>query len=233
MLSGLKSVFGLRRSAPVRAAPTRATDSAHGALSKWAGTHGFDFAGRSEGIRYSLKGQVRGLPLRMEVGSSSRKYISGDELRGRADLGADPQVAVMLITRPLRNTLERQIYARYTDGLQTSVDASLPEEMRWLAAYQEFVWSSAPRQFWDRFSMVADRQEHALAWMNAGLIQQLLDWPATAPAESIPLVLMLLRGKAYLRMQHEPGGTTGLQHAASFFTSACEGALSAFKPLKS
>jgi len=36
---------------------------------------------------------------------------------------------------------------------------------------------------------------------------------------------MLLRGKAYLRMQYTPANMPTLEHAAIIFTSACESAL--------
>ena len=39
-------------------------------------------------------------------------------------------------------------------------------------------------------------------------------------------MLLLLRGKAYLRMEYTPAELSTLQHAALIFTSACECALS-------
>ena len=44
------------------------------------------------------------------------------------------------MNRPLKESLEKQAYQIYTDQLQTSVDPNLPEEMRWLAMYDEVGW---------------------------------------------------------------------------------------------
>jgi len=205
------------------------SDAAHGPVSEWAATQGLTFSGRVSGASFSLKGNVGGKTWRMEVGSPSRKYIQGEELRGRAELGIDPDIAVLLMNRPLKDMLERQAYSVYTDGLQTSVNASLPEEMRWLAVYEEVGWESAPRLFWERYSVLADQREHALALFDSALIRQMLDWPDPAPSASVPFMLMLLRGKCYMRMQQGSGDMPTLQHAAHLFTSACESALGAFK----
>jgi hypothetical protein len=40
-------------------------------------------------------------------------------------------------------------------------------------------------------------------------------------------MLLLLQGKAYLRMQYTPADLPTLQHAALVFTRACEAALAA------
>ncbi|GAC1525027.1 MAG: hypothetical protein NVS2B4_00630 [Ramlibacter sp.] len=206
-----------------------ADPGANGPVSEWAATQGLTFSGRTGGAMFSLRGDVGGRTWRMEVGRPSRKYVEGDELRGRAELGVDPDVAVLLMNRPLKAMLEKQAYSLYTDGLQTSVNSSLPEEMRWLAVYEEVGWESAPRLFWERYSVLADHRQHALAWLDSALIRQMLEWPEPAPAASVPFMLMLLRGKAYLRMQHDPRQTATLHHATQIFTSACESALGSFK----
>jgi hypothetical protein len=231
MFDKLRKAFSRDTGAEVQ--PSSAAPSpdggAGGPVSEWAATQGLTFSGRAGTAAFSLKGQVGGKTWRMEVGRPSRKYVEGEELRGRAELGVDQDVAVLLMNRPLKLMLERQAYSLYTDGLQTSVNSHLPEEMRWLAVYEEVGWESAPRLFWERYSVLADRREHAVAWLDSALIRQILEWPAPAPAATVPFMLMMLRGKAYLRMQHDPTQTATLQHATQLFTSACESALGAFK----
>ena len=39
-------------------------------------------------------------------------------------------------------------------------------------------------------------------------------------------MMLLMQGKAYLRMEYRPADLPTLQHAALIFTSACESALS-------
>ena len=40
----------------------------------------------------------------------------------------------------------------------------------------------------------------------------MLDWPEPAPSAEVPFMMMLLRGKAYLRMEYTPAD---LAHAAA------------------
>ena len=136
--------------------------------------------------------------------------------------------AVLIMNRPLKESLEKRAYAMYTDTLQTTADPSLPEEMRWLAMFDEMAWESLPKDFWERFSVLSDKRETALAWIDPLLAGMLMDWPDPAPSAEVPFILKLLRGKAYLRMEYTPANMATLQHAAFIFTRASEFALSAF-----
>jgi hypothetical protein len=202
--------------------------SAFAPVSEWAAAQGFSFTNQ-EGQGFSLHGRIGGRPWRMETGRPSRAYIEGQELRARAELGLDEDVAVMVMNRTLKESLEKQAYDRYTNTLETTVDHNLPEEVRWLAMFQEYGWDSVPRLFWSRYSVLADEREHAAAWVDAVLANQLLTWPNADAMVEVPFMMMVLRGKAYLRMQQVPGDMPALQHAAQVFTAGCESALSVFK----
>ena len=78
--------------------------------------------------------------------------------------------------------------------------------------------------------MLADKRSHALAWLDQNLAALLMSWPEPAPDAQVPFVLMLLRGKCYLRMQYAPANMPTLQHAVQIFTSACGSALSGIAP---
>jgi hypothetical protein len=195
------------------------------AVSEWAGTQGFGYSSQGAGHGIVLTGTVRGKPWKLESGAASRDYIRGEELRARAALGINEDAAVLIMNRPLKEALEKRAYAIYTDTLQTTADPSLPEEMRWLAMYEEFGWSSLVPEFWERYTVLADKRENALAWLDNNLAEALLHWPEPGPDAQTPFILMLLRGKAYLRMQYAPGDIATLQHAAIVYTSACEAAL--------
>jgi hypothetical protein len=196
---------------------------AHGPVSEWAATQGFGFSvDGAQGI--ALEGKVGGKAWRIQLGRPTRNYILGEEVRARADLGIDGDVAVLVMNRPLKEALEKRAYQIYTNELQTSVDTTLPEEMRWLAMYDEVGWDSLPRPFWDRFSVLTDRRENALAWVDPSLADLMLNWPAPAPSAEVPFMVLLLNGKAYLRMEYTPADLGTLQHAAQIFTSACESA---------
>jgi hypothetical protein len=97
--------------------------------------------------------------------------------------------------------------------------------MRWLAIYDEVGWDTLPREFWDRYGVLTDRRETAMAWIDPALARLLLEWPKPAPSPEVPFLVLLLRGKAYLRMEYTPADLGTLQHAALIFTSACESAM--------
>lgn len=200
---------------------------AQGPMSEWALSQGFSMSQLSPGLAV-VEGKVSGKPWRMEVGKPTRNYIRGEELRARAELGINDDLAVMVMNRPLKEALEKKAYSMITDSLQTTADPSLPEEMRWLAMYDEAGWEGLPDAFWNRYAVLADRRENALAWVDAPLAQQLMDWPSPAPSAEVPFMILLLRGKAYLRMEYSPADVATLQHAAEIFTSACESAINGF-----
>ena len=202
------------------------SQSAHGPVSEWAGTQGFAFSAEPNGQGISLEGHVGGRPWRLQVGRPSRKYIFGQEVRARAELGLPDDAAVLIINRPLRDALEKQAYEIYTDPLQTSASPNLPEEMRWLAMFDEVGWDSLPKDFSDRYAILTDDRDNALAWLDTPLIRATLDWPIPGPSAQVPFMILLLRGKVYLRMEYTPADLLTLQHAALIFTSACQAALS-------
>ena len=192
----------------------------------WASARGFAYSSLGEGKGFSMTGQVGSSPWRLERGRSSREYIRGEELRARAELKVDEDVAVLIMNRALKDVLEKQAYQLYTDTLQTTADPKLPEEMRWLAMYPEAGWDSLAPAFWKRYAVLAEKREHAVAWLDPHLAELLMTWPEPAPDAQVPFIMMILRGKAYLRMQYTPADMPTLEHAAQIFTYACESASS-------
>lgn len=196
-----------------------------GLVSQWAGSQGYTFSGPSKSKSLAIDGTVGGKPWRLEVGVPQRNFIHGEELRSRAELGLDDDISVLVMSRALKNSLDKKAYDIYTDGLQTTVDPNLPEEMRWLAVYQEVGWDSLPGAFWDRYAILSDDQDKARAWITPQIATLMLEWPLPEPHPEVPIILMLLRGKAYLRMEYAPAELHVLQHASRIFTTACESAL--------
>ncbi|MFI5445710.1 hypothetical protein [Polaromonas sp. UC242_47] len=220
MFERLKKVFARNDADVVETALSEAVSP----LSEWASTQGFGYASAG-GKGFALTGKVRDKAWKLESGPPSRDYIEGEELRARADLRLNPDVAVLIMNRPLKEALEKRADSVYSDSLQTTADPGLPEEMRWLAMYPEVGWSSLVPEFWERYAVLADQRDHALAWVDRNLAELLLHWPAPGPDAQTPFFLMLLRGKAYLRMQYSPADMATLQHAAIIYTSACDAAL--------
>jgi hypothetical protein len=228
MFDRIKKAFS--RDAKDRVEPAASSSGpVHGLVSEWAATQGFGFSVDRTGHGVSLDGHVSGKPWRLQLGSPSRHYIRGEEVRARAELGLDEDVSIVVMSRPLKEALEKQAYQIFTDNLQTSVDSRLPEEMRWLAIYEEVGWEGLPGEFWVRYAVMSDRRESALAWIDPALARLMVDWPEPAPSAEVPFVMLLLRGKAYLRMEYSPADLATLQQAALIFTSACESAMGALR----
>lgn len=224
MFERIKKAFS-RAPSEARESEASASQMAHGPVSEWAATQGFAFSADGTGHGIALEGKVSGKPWRLQLGRPTRNYILGEEVRARAELGVRDDAAVLVMNRALKEALEKQAYQAYTDPLQTSVDATLPEEMRWLAMFDEVGWEGLPKAFWERFSVLTDKRENAVKWVGPQLAQLMLNWPAPAPSAEVPFMIVLLRGKAYLRMEYSPADLGTLQHAALIFTSCCEAAL--------
>ena len=205
--------------------PARALRPAE-VVSEWASKQGLVLNGAPDSKSFTMSGDISGLPWKLERGRASRDYINGEELRARAELKLNENVSVLIMNRPLKETLEKRTYEAYTDTLQTTADLSMPEEMRWLSMYPEAGWDTLPPAFWKRYAVLAEKRDHAETWLNPKLASMLLEWPEPSPNERIPFVLMILRGKAYLRMQFTPVDMPTLQHAAEIFTQACSSGLS-------
>jgi hypothetical protein len=196
-------------------------------VSDWAGLQGWNYSKRSDGSGgYQLEGEVGGKPWRIEQGKPSRDFIKGSELRARAALDINDDVAIMVMNRQLKNVLEKHAFALYTDSLQTIANPHLPEEMRWLSIYEEVGWEGLGASFLDNYAVLADNRAHAVQWLDAQLVDSLMHWPEMDP--SVPKILMLLRGKVYLRMQHTQNDISTLEHAIQVFTNACSQAQASF-----
>jgi len=161
MFERLRSVF--TRGATSAADRSTATATQ---LSQWAKGQGWSFAFQGEPAQFHLGGVAAGQPWRMESGAPARDYIHGTELRARADLRVAPEVALMVISRSLKEELEGRVYGAITDTMQTAVDDSLPQEMRWLAIYEELRWPELPTSFSRLFAVVG--AEHVLKLLPKG-----------------------------------------------------------------
>ena len=189
-------------------------------LSQWAKGQGWSFAFQGEPAQFHLGGVAAGQPWRMESGAPARDYIHGTELRARADLRVAPEVALMVISRSLKEELEGRVYGAITDTMQTAVDDSLPQEMRWLAIYEELRWPELPTSFLRLFAVVGDRTDDAQRWVNAALVSHLLMERVPAERVQAPLLLMLGDGKVALRMQTAARHLPDLQYATALLTTA-------------
>lgn len=185
MLENLKRWFG-GSTAP---APSRATVMA------WAESRQFAFRAvpKEEGL--VIDGRLGALPWRLEWGPSQRPYITGGELRLRAEPGLPPSLQSLVLNRDLQATLEKAVFDEYVEGVQTRIDTSTPPEMRWLVMFPKLSGSELAT-LRERYAAVTSHKAWMLRWLDGALTKELLASPG---APSDPLVLMIGRGRLMLR----------------------------------
>jgi hypothetical protein len=215
MFERLRTLFA---SDPVPVAETGVATPAQ--LAQWAAAQGWALAFQGEPAQFQVGGVVVGQSWRIESGLPTRDYVQGAELRARADMRIAPEIAIMVISRQLKEELEGRVYGAITETMRTAVDDSLPQEMRWLSMYEELRWPELPASFSRLFAVVGDRVDHAQHWVNAAVVSHLLMERAQAARALAPLLLMLADGRMSLRMQTTPCHQPDLQYAAALFTAA-------------
>lgn len=169
-------------------------------VADWARSQKLRYKREQEGAGFVIDGGLESKPWRLEWGPPQRQYIEGHELRLRIELGLSPNLQILLISQPLLETLERQTFERFTESTQTVIDGNTPEEMRWLAMYSKVPFK-ASKDVRARFGLVGSGAAEAAAWVEGALARQLEEAVAGALKSEPPFVMMLLRGRCYLRMQ--------------------------------
>jgi len=169
-------------------------------IEAWAVQAGWRFSRDDDGHRFSIDAPSVERPLHIEWGRSQRSYIAGDELRIRLELNLPDTLQLLVMTRPLMERLEHETFESYTQAAQTMVDLSHPEEMRWLALYPRIQLSFDP-VLHERFGALGVTAALGLAWINGPLGEQLVQASKVLLAHEEPFVLMILRGRVYLRLQ--------------------------------
>lgn len=192
------------------------------------GTQNSSLGTAASGIGSSIRGMVDDKPWKLERAAASRNYIAGEEIRGRADIGIDPLVTVIIMNRALKELLEKRAYALYTDSVETEASPTLMEEMRWLALYPQVGWERVADAFWHRYAVMTSQRAHAMGWLTPKLADMLMAWPEPAPLAENPFILMVMRGRVHLRMQLTPADANTLDHIARLFTAASQAAVEVF-----
>jgi hypothetical protein len=189
------------------------------AVAAWAEQRGARFKRAHENEGFVIDGLLEGRAWRLEWGPPQRAYIEGHELRLRMELGLSQDLQMLLLSRPLMETLERQTFEHYTAHMQTQIDVSTPEEMRWLAMFPK-VQLSGSKEVKSRFAAVAASPTVAAGWIDGLLSERLAEAALGSLAEGAPLVLMTLRGRVYLRLQLAEPDVATVEAMVNLFETA-------------
>src|SRR5580765_1474075 len=190
-----------------------------GLIEEWAKRrgHGFKRARGEDG--FVIDGLLEGKPWRIEWGPSQREYIAGHELRLRMELDLPSDAQMLVLSRPLMDALERKTFEEFTDNVQTQIGTKTPEEMRWLVMFPK-VNLAHLKTLRNRFGAVSSAPDTGLSWINGPLANMLEQAANEWLHDGQPLVLMTLRGRAYLRTQLDAPDPTLLAAALALFETA-------------
>lgn len=193
-------------------------------VSAWAKRRGHAFKRARDAEGFAIDGALDGKAWRLEWGPPQRPYIAEHELRIRMELGLPADLQLLLLSRPLLEALERQTYEQFTQNNQTEMGDTTPEEMRWLVMFPkiELRTSKAVRA---RFGGVSSLPGEGLAWIEGPLANLLVKASRGMLVNEPPFVLMILRGRAYLRLQLMTADVDDITEALGLFETAATEAL--------
>lgn len=188
-------------------------------VAEWAKRRGLGFKRVRGEAGFVIDGLLDAKPWRIEWGSSQRDYIVGHELRLRMELDLPSDAQMLLLSRPLMDTLERKTFEEFTDNVQTQIGTKTPEEMRWLVMFPQ-VNLGAWKLLRARFGAVASVPVSGLAWIEGPLAHLLEQATGGLLRNDPPFVLMTLRGRIYLRLQLPLPTADALAAALAIFETA-------------
>ena len=216
MLGSFKKLLG---TAPHAAADWRE-------LSDWAAAQGWRFKRAKDAAGFVVDGAFDRQPWRLEWGPPQRDFIGAQELRMRIELGLPPDLQMLLMSRLLMEQLDQRTYEQSVEGTQTRIDATIPEEVRWLVLFRP-VDLTPFRVVRAHFGAVASIPEAGFTWIEGALAHGLERAVGSFLKLDPPFLLMTHRGKAYLRMAAPEVDAPMLEQVVALFGVAVGQALRA------
>jgi hypothetical protein len=193
-------------------------------VSAWAKQRGHAFKRERDGQGFVIDGKLDSTAWRLEWGPPQRPYIAGHELRLRMELGLPPDLQMLLISKGLMETLEKQAFEQFTQSNQTEIGTATPEETRWLVMFPKMPMNGS-KTLRANFGGVSSLANEGPAWLDGPLGHALERAAGTLLRDKPPLVLMTLRGRIYLRLQLACADETEVAAAVTLFETAANEAL--------
>jgi hypothetical protein len=193
-----------------------------GEISAWAAKRGYRYATMEQG--FALDGDFQGTPWQLEWAPTLRPFIRGHELRMQTQTPLPPELHMMLMSSPLMKALEQQAYAQFTQNMQTQIDDSSPEEMRWLVMFAKADLSGSPGVA-AHFGAVANSPAKATLWVDGLLAKMLERATGTLLVGDPPFVLTVSRSRIAMRFELSDVASPFLSAAITLFETAVDQAL--------
>ena len=191
-------------------------------IAAWAGKRSYAFAPMQEG--FAVDGQYDGKAWQLEWAPPQRSFMQGHELRMQIQAGIAHDVHMMVLSRPLMESLEKQAFQKFTESLQTQIDDASPEEMRWLVMFAKVDLAGTPGVA-AHYGAVASSPAQGQLWLEGSLAKLLERATGTLLVGDPPFVLTISRGRAEMRMQLSDVSSPFLGAAISLFETAVGQAL--------
>jgi len=184
-------------------------------IAAWADDAQYTFRG-VQGEGFVVDGRLDSRLWRLEWGPSQRPYISGFELRLRAEPGVEGDLQLLVMTRVLQEQLEKSIFEKYVEDVQTRIDNQTPPEMRWLVMFPKLAGSEmGPLR--EPYVALGNAKTWLVAWLQGPLSQAL---QAHADDQAAPFVLMLGRGRLMLRTEMAVPNVPEVKRCLKLFETA-------------
>jgi len=167
------------------------------AFADWATDKGHSYRQVRGADGCVIDGRAGTLDWRIEWGTPQREYIQGAELRIIGECDLPKELMAMVLNRPLLEAMERTVYERFVDDVQTRMDAETPAEMRWLVMFSKMSAQDLGRLS-ERYGAVCSIPNWLAQWLHGAFNDALaatLD--VVKPGE--PVVLTIGRGRLTLR----------------------------------
>jgi hypothetical protein len=193
-------------------------------VSAWAKKRGHAFKRERDGQGFVIDGKLEGTPWRLEWGPPQRSYVVDHELRLRMELGLPPDLQMLLISKSLMETLEKQAFEQFTESNQTEMGTATPEETRWLVMFPKLPMNGS-KTLRSNFGGVSSLASEGPAWLEGPLGHALERAAGGLLRDRPPFVLMTLRGRIYLRLQLASADETDVSAAVTLFETAATEAL--------
>ena len=139
---------------------------------------------------------------RIEWGPAQRGFMSSHEFRIRFEVAQLSDVQALVLDRPLLARLDREVYAQFTDNVQTRLDEETPEEMRWLAMHTKLSPNQMGVPLRDRYGAISNDAQWVERWLAgpvAGALKQRADAMPIEAVAAEPFLLRLSRGQVVIR----------------------------------
>jgi hypothetical protein len=177
------------------AGPSKQADPA--ALKQWAQEHGHGWRRVRDADGCVIDGKLGQQVWRIEWGAPQRDYITGMELRLIAELDLPKELMAMVLNRQLMEAMEKAVYERYVDDVQTRIETDTPAEMRWLVMFPKITAHDMGR-LKERYGAVCSIESWMLQWLQSPLNDALAATLDMASPDE-PAVLTIGRGRLTLR----------------------------------